>query len=125
MQYDAHTPAEYLACLEDDWRRATILHLREVIAGIAPDWVEGIGHGMLQYSSADGPVLHLNAQKKYVGLYVGDVAALDPDGTLLAGIDCGKSCIRLKKLKRPDPASLRLLIQRQKARHEAGLASAC
>ena len=125
MHSDANSPAEYLASLDDDWRRATILHLREVIADIAPEWVEGMGHGMLRYTGTNSPVLHMNAQKKYVGLYVGNVAALDPDGTLLSGMDCGKSCIRLKKVKRPDPASLRLLIERQKAQDNAGLNAAC
>ena len=121
MQYDAKTPSEYLEGLDDDWRRATILHLRDLIEDIAPDWIEEIGHGMLRYTGPNGPALHLNAQKKYVGLYVGDVAALDPDGTLLNGIDCGKSCIRLKKIKRPDPASLRLLLERQKSLYTVGL----
>lgn len=119
MQYDANTPEDYLSMLDDDWRLATILHLRDVIQDIAPDWVEGIGHGMLRYSGPNGPALHLNAQKKYVGLYVGDVAALDPDGTLLDGMDCSKSCIRLKKVKRPDQRSLRLLLERHKARYAA------
>jgi hypothetical protein len=50
---------------------------------------------------------------------VGNAAALDPDGTPLAGIDCGKSCIRFKKTRMPDDTAFADLIQRLKSRHDA------
>ena len=52
---------------------------------------------MLSYSDHKGPIFHLNAQKNYVSLYVGDAKKVDPDGSLLKGIDVGKGCLRFKK----------------------------
>lgn len=97
MQYDVSTPEEYFDALDDDWRKARILDLRDLIARLAPNWREGIEYKMLSYSDEIGSVLHLNAQKSYVGVYVGDIAKVDPDGSLLGGLDLGKGCIRLKK----------------------------
>jgi len=125
MQYDVETPQAYLDALEDDWRKALVQRLRGIIRAVAPDWDEGIGHKMLRYTGRNGPALHLNAQKGYVGLYVGDVAVLDSSGDLLAGIDCGKCCIRLRKVKTLDEAALRMLIARVHARPEAGERTDC
>jgi Domain of unknown function (DU1801) len=41
----------------------------------------------------------LTAQKSSVNFYVGTAAKVDPDGSLLAGLDVGKGCIRFKKTK--------------------------
>lgn len=97
MQYDVKTPAEYIDALEDDWRREKIEHLRTLIKSKAPDFVEGIEYKMLNYSDDKGTIFHLNAQKNYVSLYTGNVKKVDPDGSLLKGIDVGKGCIRFKK----------------------------
>ncbi|QDT96345.1 iron chaperone [Gimesia aquarii] len=97
MQYDAKTPAEYMEMLDDDWRRETLSNLRAIIQLKAPIFDEGIQHKMLSYGDRRGPLFHLNAQKHYVSLYVGDAKKIDPDGSLLEGIDVGKGCIRFKK----------------------------
>ena len=118
MQYDVDTPQAYLDALDEDWRKALVLQLREIISDVAPDWSEGIGHKMLSYSGKTGPAMHLNAQKGYVALYVGDALALDPDGSLLAGLDCGKSCIRLRKTKVPARPDLIEILRRVAARYD-------
>lgn len=97
MQSDAATPADYLAGLDDDWRRDTLGQLREIIRREAPDFVESMHYRMLGYAIADEFVFHLNAQKGYVSLYVGDISEVDPDGLLLAGLDAGKGCIRFRR----------------------------
>lgn len=97
MQYDAKTPAEYMEMLNDDWRRETLSNLRAIIQSKAPTFDEGIQYKMLSYGDRRGPLFHLNAQKHYVSLYVGDAKKIDPDGSLLNGIDVGKGCIRFKK----------------------------
>jgi uncharacterized protein YdhG (YjbR/CyaY superfamily) len=97
MQYEATTPAEYMTLLEDDWRREKVEDLRALIKTTAPDLVEGIAYKMLSYSDDTGTIFHLNAQKQYVSLYVGDASKVDPDGVLLAGLNVGKGCIRFKK----------------------------
>ena len=97
MQYEAKSPLEYLAMLENDWRREKLEKLREIIKSKAPNFAEDISYKMLSYSESRGPLFYLNVQKNYVSLYVGDAKKVDPDGHLLQGIDVGKGCIRFKK----------------------------
>ena len=97
MQYNALTPAEYLDVLEEDWRKETLLQIRDVILEKAYDFKERIHYKMLCYTDELGDLFHLNAQKHYVSLYVGDSAKVDPDGSLLKGLNLGKGCIRFKK----------------------------
>ena len=97
MQYDVKTPAEYMAALEDDWRREKVEQIRAIIKEKAPDITEGINYKMLSYGEGENIVFHLNAQKSYVSFYVGDTKKIDPTGELLEGINCGKGCLRFKK----------------------------
>ena len=97
MLYDVKTPGQYFDALEDDWRKETLEQIRSIIRSKAPYLVEGINYKMLSYSDKKGVVFHLNAQKNYVSLYVGDAKKIDEDGGLLEGIEVGKGCIRFKK----------------------------
>ena len=97
MQYEAKTPKEYLEYLEDDWRKEKVEELRKLILTTGSDIEETINYKMLCYRGKDGVIFHLNAQKNYVSLYVGDAKKIDPEGDLLRGIDVGKGCIRFKK----------------------------
>ncbi len=97
MQYDAQTPEEYIEMLDDDWRRGKIEELRTLIKAKSPDLKEFINYKMLGYQNERGVIFHLNAQKYHVGLYVGDAKKIDPTGELLAGIEAGKGCVRIKK----------------------------
>lgn len=97
MQYNANTPTEYLDVLEEDWRKEKLLELREIILLKAYDFTERINYKMLCYTDENGDLFHLNAQKNYVSLYVGDTAKIDPEGSLLKGLNLGKGCIRFKK----------------------------
>lgn len=99
MQYDATTPAEYLELLADDWRRSTLLELRELILAKAPELREHIQYKMLAYSDEAQTVFQLNAQKSYVSLYVGDTKKIDESGEMLTGLNIGKGCIRFAKSK--------------------------
>ena len=64
-------------------------------------FVNGVGvaiaYGMLGFERDGSVFCHLNAQKAFVGLYLGDVARLDPDGGLTSGLNVGKGCIRVRK----------------------------
>lgn len=60
---------------------------------------EGIKWGVLTFSYNGGGGFALNAQKTSVNLYVGTAKKIDPDGTLLAGLNVGKGCIRFTKTK--------------------------
>ena len=110
MQYDAETPEAYLELLDRDWRRERLLDIRAAMLAVS-GVEEGIGYGMLQYRRGGDVFAHLNAQKAYVGVYLGELEKLDPGGAIRAGINCGKSCLRVKKRDGADVA--RALIERK------------
>lgn len=97
MQYEVETPVAYLQALEEDWRKEKLAILRELILKNGPEFTEGIQYKMLSYADQKGVIFHLNAQRNYVSLYVGDASKVDTDGSLLQGIDVGKGCLRFKK----------------------------
>ncbi|MGI9389121.1 MAG: DUF1801 domain-containing protein, partial [Boseongicola sp.] len=112
MQYDAETPQQYLAMIDDDWRRERLLAIRDMLLKV-PKMSEGIAYGMLQYR-ADGEVFaHLNAQKAYVGVYLGELERFDPDAGIRGGMNFGKSCLRVRK--RDDLGIVQTLIERKVA----------
>jgi len=97
MQYDVSTPAAYIAALEEDWRKSKLIELRQMIHDRSDEIMEDIQYKMLHLYNEASTLCHLNAQKNYVSLYIGDARKLDADGSLLKGINCGKGCIRFKK----------------------------
>ncbi len=96
MQYDAATPDAYLKMLDDDWRRERVLALRDVFLRL-DDIEEGMAHGMLQYRRNGEVFAHLNAQKGYVGVYLGELEKIDPGAAIRGKMSCGKACLRVKK----------------------------
>jgi len=124
MQYDAKTPADYLELLDDDWRKATLLELRALLQKLGPELEESVHYRMLGYGKGDDFVLHLNAQRGYVSLYCGNASKIDPDGTLLTGLNVGKGCIRFSKTRRVADTRIdefiRLAIERWKAGEDTG-----
>lgn len=125
MQYDVTTPEEYLKVLEADWRRDTLMNLRGLIKAKAPELVEGIAYKMLSYSDGTGIVFGLNAQKHYVSFYVGNASTIDADGSLLAGLDCGKGCIRFKKSVPVESTRIEEFIERAVALSRTGVDIGC
>jgi len=125
MQYDVATPQEYFAALAPDWRRDTLMQLRALIREKTPDWAETISYKMLAYGPAGAPMLHLNAQKHYVALYVGDVARIDPTGEILAQIDHGKSCLRFKRRNVVADSGVAAFLDRYIALKKAGADLGC
>jgi len=113
MQYDVTSPEEYLEVLENDWRKEKVIQLREIILASADDIIEGINYKMLAYSDDRGTICHLNAQKNYVGLYIGDAKMIDVDGLLLKGIDCGKGCVRFRKSNDATSDNIKTFIARK------------
>ncbi|WP_281559318.1 DUF1801 domain-containing protein [Thalassomonas sp. RHCl1] len=125
MQYDVTTPEQYIAALADDWRRDTLEQLRKLIKTSAPFLNEGIAYKMLSYSDHSGSLFHLNAQKHYVSLYVGNISAIDEQGELLAGLDLGKGCIRFKKSVPVASTQIQAFISKAIALHQAGKNIGC
>ncbi len=97
MQSSAATPDEFLSNLDPDWRRETLEQLRAIIQREAAELDESMHYKMLGYGVDGDFVFHLNAQKSYVSLYVGDISKIDPDRELLDGLDIGKGCIRFRR----------------------------
>ena len=125
MQYDAKDPDDYIAQLDEDWRKETLLHLRSLIRATGPGLVEGIQYKMLSYSDDNGTFCHLNAQKAYVSLYMGDTAKIDPGGSLLAGLDHGKGCIRFKKSTSAATTRIATFLERAFELHDQGIDIGC
>ncbi|MEP0521923.1 MAG: DUF1801 domain-containing protein [Hyphomicrobiales bacterium] len=97
MLSNAKTPAEYIDQLEEDWRRDKLQSIRAIIQKQAPQLTERIHYKMLGYAEDGNYAFHLNAQRAYVSLYVGDASKIDPNGELLKGLSVGKGCIRFAK----------------------------
>lgn len=125
MLYEVNTPEEYLDVLDKDWRKEKLLEIRNMIKSVAPEFAEGINYKMLSYSDQRGPVFHLNAQRNYVSLYVGDARKVDPNGELLKGIDVGKGCLRFKKSINPAETRVEEFIKRAVDMWKSGMDIEC
>ena len=97
MQYKVTTPVEYLQQLDPDWRKEKLEEVRDLIVSLGPELKEGIEYNMLCYTYNGTSIFHLNAQKGYVSLYVGNIDKVDNSRTLLKALSMGKGCIRIKK----------------------------
>lgn len=111
MQYDVKTPAEYFQALEVDWRKDKLEEIRELLLSYK-EVEEGINYKMLSYSAFGDVIFHLNAQKSFVGFYVGNIEKIDPDGALLNEFNVGKGCIRISKTKSVIDSSLPVFIEK-------------
>lgn len=96
MQSSAATVAAYLKEVPDD-RRAALTKLRAFIRKIAPDATESMQFGMPTYD-LNGLFCAFASQKQNLALYVGGAAGLEQFKPRLGKVNCGKSCIRFKKL---------------------------
>ena len=80
--------------------------IRNAILSVAPDTEEIIEHGMLGYPG----LANLAAQKHYVALYVMP-AVLAKHKKNFLDADCGKSCMRFRRLDQIDSERLRVLLR--------------
>lgn len=120
VQYDVKTPQEYLAALEEDWRKDTLLHLRQMIQTAAPEAEEGLAYKMLSYGIGTEQFIALNAQKHYVSLYVGDIEKVPDSQSLLEGFNLGKGCVRVRKTQVLDDTGIEQFIQNAAAMWREG-----
>lgn len=118
MKIEAGSVAEYWDAVPDDWRRERMNSIRAAILREAPEVNESLAYGMLRYGwNEEQIVCHLACQVRHVGLYLGDVAALDPSGKWSAGLDIGRGCVRVRK--RDDMAQIEGLLSAKIARRRA------
>lgn len=97
MQYKAETPQAYMSVIEDDWRGDIIQEIRTLITKNRSNIHETIEYHMLAYQYHEQTIFHLNAQRAYVSLYIGNIDKVDGMREMLNEFDCGKGCIRIKK----------------------------
>jgi uncharacterized protein YdhG (YjbR/CyaY superfamily) len=105
MQRDSNSPLAYRN--EVTGEQSDIIEaIRTQILMVAPDVEEIIEHGMLGYPG----LANLGAQKHHVALYVmPEVLAKHRDA--FTGVDCGKSCVRFRRVDQIDSGALRSLFQ--------------
>jgi uncharacterized protein YdhG (YjbR/CyaY superfamily) len=96
VQSKATTVASYLDELPED-RRQALSKVRALIRKTAPDAVEGMQYGMISYTLGD-LLYALASQKHYMAVYVCDTEAVDAYRPHLGKLNCGKGCIRFRKL---------------------------
>lgn len=97
MQSDAKTVAEYMKSLPDDIRKA-LGKLRALIRKVAPDAKESMQYGMPTYD-LKGMLWAFNSQKNYLALYGCGSVLVGQYKTKIGKVNCGKGCIRFKKLE--------------------------
>ena len=112
MIHEAATPEEYLNALANDWRKRRLLEIRNLLLAV-PGSTECLRYKMLGYDLNGKHLAVLNAQKGYVSLYMDPLSELDPNDTLLEGMDYGRSCLRVKK--RTDMLKVKALIENRAA----------
>ena len=120
MQYEATTPSEFLRQLESDWRKDRLQEVRKMIKKHGPHLREGIEYKMLSFGNSEKNIFHLNAQRAYVSLYVGNINKVENASELLSGFDRGKGCIRIKKNINIMESGLEEFIKRTVALWEKG-----
>jgi len=104
MRRDSSSPQAYREAV-DGPQRELLEALRDLVREVAPDIPESIGSGMLDYPG----LANLGAQKNYVSLYVAP-AVLARHRDAFSGIDCGKSCIRFRRVEQVEPEAVRKLL---------------
>ena len=113
MIHGGKSSQEFLDKLENDWKKEKLSEVRQLLLKHS-QLKEGMNYGMLSYGNGteEEPLFHLNAQKNYVSLYVGNIHKIDSDSSLLKGLNLGKGCIRISKSKNISETGLKEFIQK-------------
>ena len=100
VQSKSVTVTEYLK-EADAARRPALTKFRKLARENLPGCDEVMDYGMAVYKSGGEMVTAFANQKGYIAFYAGQ-AAIAAHKKALAGIDCGKGCIRYKKIDQID-----------------------
>lgn len=104
MKRDASSPEAYRADVKGELSEI-LEHVRSLILAGMSEPKEEIQYGMLNYPG----IANLAAQKAYVAMYC-KPAVLAAWKSGRRGVDCGKSCLRLRRPGAISDAALRELI---------------
>jgi uncharacterized protein YdhG (YjbR/CyaY superfamily) len=91
------TVHEYLENPKNPKHRDDLTRLRTFLRDQLPDAVEDLKYGMPTYSQGGDVVVAMASQKNYLSLYM-DVELVEEHKSELGNLDCGKSCIRFKRV---------------------------
>jgi len=116
VQSSAKTVGAYLK-EADVTRRPVLTKLRKLFLEVLSGCDEAMNYGMPTYTRGGEMVTAFANQKGYIAFYAGQTA-IKAHGKELAGIDCGKGCIRYKKPDRIDFAVVRSLLENIAARQK-------
>ena len=97
MRSRATTVDQYMNELPEE-RRAALAPLRTLIKNKIPEAAESMRYGM-PYYELDGYLYALASQKQYLAFYVSDPELVEEFKPRLASLDCGKTCIRYKRIE--------------------------
>ena len=118
MKSTATSISEYLTGQPPD-RQKALTKLRSVIRKVAPDAKESMQYGMPAYE-LNGMLCGLASQKNYMALYICEPAIVDAHREALGKLNCGKGCIRFRKIEElPLDAITAILRDARAKRHAA------
>lgn len=107
----------YLENLAPD-RREMVQTLRQLILETLPQAEENFSYRMPTYSVSGKPIAAVASQKHYLSIYL-DVEALDAHREEFAHLNCGKSCIRFRKISDLPLQTVRTILQETLALNES------
>lgn len=95
VQSNAATVDAWMSEVEPD-RLEPLTRLRALCRDVLADHQEGMEYGMPGYRKGEY-LTSFNSQKNYIAFYAGQ-SAIEAFRDRLKGADCGKGCIRYKKI---------------------------
>jgi len=107
MKSKASTIPEYISGLSSK-ERSVVATLDKMVRVAAPKGSGSMKYGMPTYEFASR-IIAFNSQKNYFSFYA-DPEIVKRYRTELRGLDCGKSCIRFRKIEDVSLATLRKIV---------------
>lgn len=98
MQSKAKTVDEYLAEAPAE-RREALAALRKLIRKASPRAEETMLYGMPAYTLSGEMLCGFASQKNHLALYCCETEVVEEHRAELGKLDCGKGCIRFRKLE--------------------------
>lgn len=93
----ANTIEHYFGNLKNPSHHDDLVQLRSFLREQLPEATEDMTYGMPTYSQNDHVVVSMASQKNYMSLYM-DMGLVEQHRDELGNLNCGKSCIRFKRL---------------------------